>query len=329
VSLGPSLFASFVATVCALAAACACAQPLPPGAGDCLARIEQARTSGAAVGAEPNAAPAAVPALGDVCPEFAAALAQSAWGDALFGVSADELRTSAFVQLAELAEGYERAAASEHGPRAAALDDVLAELKLDEPTVAPTFWERIRKWFDEHFGARDVVTPEWLAKWLKALSPSERFVRYFVIALGGLLAAATTVVVLNELRVAGVLAGGVLRKYSPLAPSDAEPLNSAAREWDDIARAPLARRPVLLLAIVLDRLRERGRAPRDSLTHRELLRAVTGFDAEQSAAFAAIVAAAERVTFGDWRPADGEVDGVLARGRALLASFATDVARKR
>ena len=184
-------------------------------------------------------------------------------------------------------------------------------------------------WLDEHFGARGAVTPEWLAQWLKALSPSERFVRYFVIALGILLAAATALVVINELRVAGLLAGGVLRKYSPLTPSDAEPRNSSAREWDDVARAPLARRPALLLAIVLDRLRERGRAPRDSLTHRELLGAGTGFDAEQSAAFAAIVAAAERVTFGDWRPVESELDGVLARGRALLASFAMDVPRKR
>jgi uncharacterized protein DUF4129 len=326
--LAASFVASFVAIVGALAAPPACAQSLPPGSADCVARIEQARTAGTTVGAEPNAAPPAAPVLGDVCPDVAAALAQSAWGGALVGVSADELRTSAFVQLAKLAESYERAAANERGPRAAPLDDVLAELKLDEPAVAPTLWERIRMWIDEHFGGRDAVTPEWLAKWLQALSPSERFVRYLVIALGILLAAATTVVVLNELRVAGLLAGGVLRKYSPLTSSGAEPSNVATREWDDIARAPLARRPALLLAIVLDRLRERGRAPRDSLTHRELLRAATGFDAEQSAAFAAIVAAAERATFGDWRPADRELDGVVARGRALLASFAADAPRK-
>jgi hypothetical protein len=302
---------------------------LPPGADDCLARIEQVRAAGAAVRAEPNAASAAAPVLADVCPEFAAALADSAWGDALVGVSADGLRTSAFLQLAKLVKSYERAAANEQLPRAAPLDDVLSELKLDEPTVAPTIWERIRMWFDEHFGARDAASPEWLAKWLKALSPSERFVRYFVIALGIVLAAATAVVVLNELRVAGLLAGGVLRKYSPLTTSDAEPRDFAPRDWDDIARAPLARRPALLLAIVLDRLRERGRAPRDSLTHRELLHAGTGFDAEQSAAFEAVVTAAERVTFADWRPVDSELDGVLARGRALLASFATDVPRQR
>jgi hypothetical protein len=312
----------------ALGAASAGAQSLPPGADDCLARIEQARAAGATVGAEANEPRAATPMLGDICPEFAAALAGSAWGEALVGVSADELRTSAFVQLAKLVAGYERAAASDQGPRAAPLDDVLAELKLDEPTVAPTIWERIRAWFDEHFGARDAVSPEWLAKWLKAFSPSERFVRYFVIALGIVLAAATAVVVVNELRVAGVLAGGMLRKYSPLTQSADEPRDSA-QEWDDVARAPLARRPALLLAIVLDRLRERGRAPRDSLTHRELLRAGTGFDAEQSAAFAAIVTAAERVTFADWRPVGSELDGVLARGRVLLASFATNGPRER
>ena len=328
-SLGRRLVASFVTALGVLAAADASAQSLPPGADDCLARIERARTAGAAVAAEPNAAPAAVPLLGDVCPEFAAALAESAWGGALLGVSADELRPNAFVELAKLAKGYERAEANEHDLRAATLDDVLAGLKLDEPTVAPTIWERIRMWLDEQFGGRNAVAPEWLAKWLEQLSPSERVVRYLVIALGILLAAATTAVVINELRVAGLLAGSVLRKYSPLAPPEPERPDSSARDWDDVARAPLARRPALILAIVLDTLRQRGRAPRDSLTHRELLRAGTGFDAEQSAAFTAVVTAAERVTFGDWRPVDDELDGVLARGRALLASFATDVPRKR
>jgi hypothetical protein len=333
VSFGRRLVASFVATfvaiVGALAAASASAQPLPSGAHDCLARIEQARVSDATAAAEPKAAPAAVPVLRDLCPEFAVALGESAWNDAFVGVYADELRANAFVELTKLLASYERAAANQRGPRAAELDGVLAELTLDEPTATPTLWERIRIWVDEHFGGRNAVTPEWLSKWLEELSPSERVVRYLVIALGMLLAAATMAIVLNELRVAGVLAGGVLRKYSPLTAPDAEPCESAARNWDDIARATLARRPALLLAIVLDRLRQRGRAPRDSLTHRELLRVGTGFDAEQSAAFAAIVAAAERVTFGDWRPVDGELDGVLARGRALLESFATDVPRKR
>jgi hypothetical protein len=157
------------------------------------------------------------------------------------------------------------------------------------------------------------------------LSPSERVVRYLVIVLGIALVVATVVVVVNELRAAGVLAGSVLRKYAPLSPAAPEGADTRVADLDDVARAPLARRPVLLLALVLTRLRARGRAPlRDSLTHRELLGAAAGLSAEQSAAFAVVVGAAERVTFADWRPEERDVDGIVARGGALLASFAAD-----
>lgn len=328
-SLGRRLVAWFVATAAALAAAAAYAQSLPPGADACLARIEQLRAAGAAVADQPNAAPAAVPLLGNVCPDFAATLAQSPWGDALVGASPDELPTRSFVLLTKLVAGYGRPTANRQELRTTELDDVLAELKLDEPTVAPTLWERVRMWLDEHVGGGNDVTPEWLAKWLKQLSPSERGVRYLVAALGILLVLATAAIVLNELRVTGLFGRGVLRKYSPLGPSAPEPGETSARDWHDVVRAPLARRPALLLAIVLETLRKRGRAPRDSLTHRELLRATTGLDAEQGAAFEAIVRAAERITFGDWRPVEHELDGVLARGRALLASFAKDQPKSR
>jgi hypothetical protein len=324
VRLGHRLLASLSATAVAFTASLACAQSLPPGAEDCVARIRQLSVTAPKIDVEPNAPPAAVPVLGDVCPEYAAALAESPWGDALAGVLPDELGTSAFVELTTLVASYERAASNAHEPSVASLDDVLAELKLDEPVATPSFWERIRMWIDEHFGAGNAVTPKWLSEWLERLSPSERVVRYLVIGLGTVLVAATVVIVLNELRVAGLLAGGVFRKYAPLGPAAPEPGRPSVRDWDAIVRAPLARRPALLLAIVLDRLRERGKAPRDSLTHRELLRATTGLDTEQSAAFAAIVAAAERVTFGGWQPAESDLDGVLARGRALLVSFATD-----
>src|SRR5262249_45597702 len=149
--------------------------------------------------------------------------------------------------------------------------------------------------------------------------------RYLVLLLGVVLVAATAVVVVNELRVAGVLAGGVLGKYTQLAQSAADSPDARPRDLADVASAPFARRPVLLLALVLDRLRARGRVPlRDRLTHRELLRAAAGLSAEQSAAFAAIVGAAERVTFADWRPEERDVEGLVATGRTLLASFPVD-----
>jgi hypothetical protein len=328
VNLRRCFSASLVAASAALGAAHARAQALPAGVDSCLARIEALRAPAAASATDPNASPTTAPTLGDVCPELAEALDDNPWGEALAGVSAEDLETSAFVELTRLVAAYEQppAGAGSPAPSAAALDEVLAQLKLEKPTAELSIWERIQQWYDEHFGARDDVARGWLEKWLRRFAPSDAWVGYFVIVLGIGLVVGTLVIVINELRVAGVLTRGAYAKYSPLAPSAPEP--ERARDFDAVMSAPLARRPVLLLALVLERLRARGALPlRDSLTHRELLRAAR-LSAEQSAAFGAVVGAAERVTFADWRPAERDVDPLLVCGRELLSSLPAEVATK-
>jgi hypothetical protein len=92
-------------------------------------------------------------------------------------------------------------------------------------------------------------------------------------------------------------------------------------------QAPLGRRPALLLALVLDRLRAGSRASlRDSLTHRELLGAAHSLSAEQSDAFRVVVDAAERATFGGWRPDASACEGLIDRGRVLLAALPAETA---
>jgi hypothetical protein len=321
--------ALLVAAVFAAGASSARAQPLPPGVDDCLIKITALNAPDAAESARPRRDPTSAPTLGEACPDVAALLEDNPWGKAIAGASPADLEPSAFADLATLVERYESPPAEVEGPSppsAAALDDVLAELKLEKP-AALTIWQRIQQWYDEHFGANGDEARGWLEKWLQRFAPSETLVSYFVIVLGIVLVALTIVIVHNELRVAGVFRGGVLRKYSPLdPPSDDE--QEPRGDFDDVARAPLVRRPVLLLALVLERLRARGVLPsRDSLTHRELLQAAR-LSPPQSAAFGAVLDAAERVTFADWRPAEEEVDPVLARGRELLSSLPPEAVSK-
>jgi hypothetical protein len=321
------LAASLVAAFAAVGGSSALAQALPPGSEDCVAKIKALSAPDAQAVVERNGGSSM---LGEVCPDVAAALAENPWGEALAGFSPDDLETDAFLELTTLVAGYQRPPGDAERPalpRAAALDDALAELKLEKP-AALTIWQRIQQWYEEHFGASGDAARGWLERWLQRFAPPEKWVRYFVILLGIVLAAVTIAIVYNELRVAGVLGRGMLRKYSPLAPSAPGSEPPRVRDFDDIARAPLARRPVLLLALVLERLRARGGLSlRDSLTHRELLGAAR-LDARQSAAFGAVLDAAERVTFADWRPVDQEVDPVLARGRELLSSLPVEAARK-
>jgi hypothetical protein len=298
-------------------------QRLPDNVAGCLSRMADLQPRVEEDGDRRRTYP---PRVGDVCPETAEAIDAGVWGGTLADEGAKDLTATSLAALAELAGRYDRPADSGVEIATASLDEALEELELRTTPESLSLWDRIQEWFDEHLGAQDDEARNRLERWLADLSVPERIVRYVVIALGLLIVAATAVIVWNELRVAGVLAGGVLRKYAPLVRQSAEG-ESRPRDLEDVLQAPLARRPALLLALVLDRLRAGSRAPlRDSLTHRELLGAARGLSPEQSDAFGAVVTAAERATFGGWRPDESACDGLIERGRALLAALPTDTA---
>jgi hypothetical protein len=308
-----------VALLCA--AATGVAQRPPEGLAECLVLLEQQRSAAAPEAERGDAGVANPLRLGEICPELAAAIDNGAWGDALADGSAADLTTSAFLELAQIVTRYE--VPPETQPLATdSLDDVLAALELREPVEEFTLWQRIQKWLDERLAARNGRAGRWLEDWLGNLSVPERALRYLVIALGAVLVIATVAVIANELRIAGVFAGGVLRKYSPLA-ARAAAGDERVLDFDDVALAPLARRPGLLLRLVLDRMRARGQAPlRDSLTHRELVATAVGLTADQGEALRMVASAAERATFGGSQPEEGDVARVLERGRTLVASLA-------
>ena len=159
-------------------------------------------------------------------------------------------------------------------------------------------------------------------EWLEDFSVSERWLTIALILLGITLLIATVLIVINELRATGIIG----RHAAPDAPAaegaafDVE--MQRVRTIEDVRRAPLARQPVLLLALVLDRLQRRAPIPH-SATHRELLtRADLG--AAQRLAFAAVVGAAERATFGGWQPATHELAELLAGGESLVRDLSDE-----
>jgi hypothetical protein len=304
------------AVLAAMSAGPVSAQRLPEGVAECLSRmaIQLEQDLDERRGAnEPRA--------GETCPDVAEAIDSGAWGRALVGAGARDLTATSLAALASLAASYERPGNAGVDLATAGLDEALKELELRESPENLSIWERVQKWFDEHFGTQGDEARSRLERWLEGLSVPERAVRFLVIALGFLIVAATAVIVWNELRVAGVLAGGVLRKYAPLTRESAS-AEVPPRRLEDVLHAPLGRRPALLLALVLDRLRASSKAPlRDSLTHRELLGVAHGLSAEQSDAFRLVVEAAERTTFGGWQPDAPACDGLVERGRSLLESL--------
>jgi len=315
-----------VLCVALLAATAVCAaQPLPGGTDECLARIEAQREA-------PSEQRAAAPlVLGDACPELAEDLQATRWSEALTnGSPLRELDAAAFVDLVALVERY-REPQRPQPLSLTALDAALAELEDATPPAELSWWERGLEWLQEHLGRGRTDGDTRLGEWLAGISVSERLVRWLVLAAGLTLVGVTLVIVGNELRAAGVFgARRSARRMAVAGGDDGVQTAVRARTFADVRAAPIFERPVVLLGLVLEQWRRHGGGViRPSLTHRELARETAQLDAAKRESLRAVLDAAERVTFGAWRPAESEVDEIMTHGEALLASWAADEAGRR
>ena len=304
-------------TLACIAAGAAAAQSLPDGAAECRNRIEQ---QGVVADDDSEA-----PRLGELCPEIIDEINAGIWGEAIAEVWAEDLSGNAFIDLTEIVAAYEATrTTSEISPDT--LDAALAEAATLVPAPDLSLWERAMQWLQERLGrAPDEDTgwfERWLGRWLDDFSVSERWITIALIVLGIALLMATALIVINELRATGVFG----RRSAPdIAAADGGA--SAAelprvRTIEDVRRAPLARQPAMLLALVLECLRRKKPIPQ-SATHRELL-TTADLGAEHRVAFAAVVGAAERATFGDWQPATHELTALLAGGESLVRDLSAE-----
>ncbi len=292
------------------------AQLLPAGAAECAAAVERALDSPSS---DPDSSAAAdAPAtLGAVCPEFAAALTASAWGESFVAGSAADLPIEALGDFLDLAGRYGRDAAPL--PSLAALDSIVDGLRPFEPLPERSLWdraiERLVEWLDG-------LAPEGRDRfldWLRALTLPEQWRKAVVYGIGIALVLIVGLVVVNELRHAGVL-GFRARHARPRPDRAPRPLEvAAARSLEEIRAAPPARQPALVLGLVVERVRRRyAGLIRASSTHREIAAAGRELGEPQHAALQAVAASAERATYGDRVPDRAELDRVLDEGRALL-----------
>lgn len=291
------------------ASVAALAQPLPAGVDACRALIQQQSE-------QPRNGPAEASRLGDVCPELADAINAGVWGEAIADVWAEDLGIDAFMALTDLVPVY---AASSPGTviSTETLDAVLEEVRVQVPQPTLSLWERLTRWLEERLGPRPDADGGAIENWLANLSLPERLIRYLLIGLGLMLVVATGLIVWNELRASGVLGARGAKERDTGADAELRPERERVCSIAELRRAPLVRQPELLFALVLDVLRRRARIP-DSATHREVAGAAGVLSETERRAFGVVLAAAERTTFGAWRPGPAELAPVLASGEMLL-----------
>jgi hypothetical protein len=168
-------------------------------------------------------------------------------------------------------------------PSTATLAPVLQSLPgSSQPT---SWWQRLKRWLSERLGARAPVTlPTWLGEWLERLTPGELLQLILRHALVGGLVIAAALIVVRELRAAGVrLPWPRSARGRRGGAQDTGPDAADATALQALRRAPPAERAGVLFRLVVARFVASGRLPADrSLTHRELRERARLDDAERA-----------------------------------------------
>jgi hypothetical protein len=286
------LFATTWIAAAPLDVMCDCAQRAPPG----LSGIKSLEVA---------------------CPELADALAALGLDDVL--ADGWRLRLSAYA-LRDLIGLQERYGGSKRraSPNTATLPEILEALKREQTPKPESWWSSFTSWLKEWLAQSDSSLARWLNRWLDWVAraqPSRPLLTVFTYCLGILVVFAAILVVLRELKAAGVLRRGARNA----AARSRVPVRGAA--GTGMVQMPMRDSLAELLRLLVARLLQTGRLKADrSLTHRELI-ARSAFDSEsQRSAFAGVASAAECLLYGPKGTAP-ELGLVIERGQSLLAQL--------
>jgi hypothetical protein len=260
--------------------------------------------------------------LDAVCPELQAALGTLGLDKILYEGWQDKLNVHALRDVIELSERYSNL----HwrgAPDTAALPGILEALTDEQAPQAVSWWRSFTTWIKHWLEHSDSSIAKWIkhvfAGMLDSANVSPAFLRAFVYLLTILSAVAAIVVVVRELKAAGI--GGRLRRIQTVLSSQR---SSSSRPPADEDAGPDENTPAGLLRALVKRLLQTGRLRTErSLTHRELV-AKASFDSDgQKIIFANLARSAETILYGS-ADAAPELDTVTRQGRELLLQLSAN-----
>jgi hypothetical protein len=227
------------------------------------------------------------------------------------------LDAHALRDLESLAERY--TAPPPRVPGTASLAGILATLSKSEAPPSPSLWESFKAWFKHWLADSDSALARWLNRavqqWNLHTEMSGTVLEIIGYLLGAAVVIAALIVILRELRAAGVLG----RRRATAATAAAGPDSDLRADDDPSSGRPAGDALSALLRELVACLSETGRLPEERvLTHRELV-ARSRFETEaQRAAFARVAAGAEALFYGPKDVGAVTDPGLLAEGRSLL-----------
>src|SRR5690606_124576 len=257
--------------------------------------------------------------LEQACPGLEASLAALGYEAFLSDSGRDALSVYGLDDLVHLGAPRESANAT---LQTESLHSVLESIEQQANERPPTWWERFKNWLQELVRRRSEES-SWLEEWLQKVQPSALVVRTTLFALVALVILLAVLIVINELRAAGVLkrrARDETDVGSALASRSQPGEGLSIADLDSLA---IQKRPAALLRILVAALVRAGRLRSErSLTYRELTQHARFADDGERASFQRIAAAAERSVYGASALAEQDVELLVREGRALQARLA-------
>jgi hypothetical protein len=256
------------------------------------------------------------------CPELLPALATAPWRDLLpreMRERREEITAESLRALAELVRQSRDGASRREAPSRDRLEPVLAGLG-DKGEQGATRWERFKRWLkDKLENRKEDDDSGWIEKMARQFKTSEgvaQFITWSGYAMVGVLVA---LVIWSELRAAGLF-GGVRRQAARARP---------AAEWRrrlllaDVAEAPLAERPGMLLRLLGEALTRAQRLPAaDGLTATAIAERARLDSAVERDELRRVGATADALRYAAAAPADEAIEGTVVTAKALLERLA-------
>jgi hypothetical protein len=257
-------------------------------------------------------------ALGAACPKLDEALGDLGLDAMLYEGWQRNLNVRALQDAVALSERYSKSN-WRSAPNTAELPAILQSLQDQQAAPALFWWQSIRSWLKQWLAHSDSALANWLNglldRWLGQAEISTGFLQNFVYVVAALTVVAAIVVIVRELRAAGV--GRRFRKPRPPAT-----VRGASQDSFEVVETKAQTGPAELLRLLVTRLLQTGRLRVErSLTHRELI-ARSAFDSEiQRSAFAAVAETAESILYGSVSASAERIEQVTRQGQDLLTQL--------
>jgi hypothetical protein len=256
------------------------------------------------------------------CPDLARALEQTGWAAWLpqsWKESRNDLSAGSLAELRALVARELATQPAARAPRVERLNAVLNELGAAGQQRSGV-WVRFKRWLHSLFerSAQQKREGSWLDQMVARIGLSDVVTEIITyLALGGVVALAGFIVV-NELRLAGLLGKGRAGRASDGA--DIAPGLRARLTWSDVERAALVDQPRLLLELIAAKLTDLRRLPpAGGFTVREIVCAADLQESTDRAYLNELALTAERARYAQGSLPALTVQSAVRSARALLA----------